>query len=115
MEQKRRYRQYQARTQRLPANYHATIGALERYMQFFGPGKADSLLSMLEDLVELFEQSAVNRTPIREIVGQDPVEFAEEFLRNYPEGQWISRERERLTGAVERAAGEGPGGEGMSR
>ena len=110
-EQKRRYRQYKARTERLPASYHTAIDALERYMEFFGPGKGDSLLSMLEDLVDLFEQSAANGTPIREIVGEDPVEFAEAFLRNYPEGQWISRERERLTSAIERAAGEDTGNE----
>jgi DNA-binding ferritin-like protein (Dps family) len=114
-EQKRRYRQYKARTERLPANYHTAIDALERYTQFFGPGKGDSLLSMLEDLVDLFEQSAANGTPIRKIVGEDPVEFAEAFLRNYPEGQWISRERERLTSAIERAAGEDTGNEGISR
>ena len=115
IEQKRRYRQYKARTKQLPASYHTAIDALERYMQLFGPGKADSLLSMLEDLLDLFEQSAVNGTPIGEIVGEDPVEFAEAFLRNYPEGQWISRERERLTSAIERAAGEDAGNEGMSR
>jgi len=27
---------------------------------------------MFEDLLDLFEQSAANRTPIREIVGEDP-------------------------------------------
>jgi hypothetical protein len=45
----------------------------------------------MEDLAELFEQSAANGTPIREIVGADPVEFAEAFQRDYPEGQWTSR------------------------
>jgi DNA-binding ferritin-like protein (Dps family) len=115
MEQKRRYRQYKARTERLPANYHSAIDALERYTQFFGPGTGDSVLSMLEDLADLFEQGAANRTPILEIVGEDPVEFAEAFLRNYPEGQWISRERERLAGAIERAAGEDTRSEGISR
>ena len=47
------------------------------------------MLSMLEDLVDLFEQSAASGTPVREIVGDDPVEFADAFLRNYPQGQWI--------------------------
>jgi DNA-binding ferritin-like protein (Dps family) len=108
IEQKRRYRQYKARTKQLPANYHTAIDALERYMEFFGPGKADSLLSMLEDLADLFEQSAANGTPVRAVVGEDPVEFAEAFLRNYPEGQWISRERERLTNAIDRVAGNEP-------
>ena len=33
------------------------------------------------------------------------------FLRNYPKGQWIIRERERLTNTIERAAGENTGSE----
>ena len=33
------------------------------------------------------------------------------FVQNYPEGQWITRERERLTNAIERAAGEDTGTE----
>lgn len=73
------------------------------------------MMSMLEDLADLFEQSAANRTPVRDVVGEDPVEFAEAFLRNYPEGQWISREREQLTSAIERAAAEEGGNERVSR
>ncbi|WP_437727608.1 DUF1048 domain-containing protein [Sorangium sp. So ce861] len=108
IEQKRRYWQYKARLEQLPANYRAAIDALERYMLHFGPGEADSLQSMLDDLADLFEQSAANGTPVRAIVGEDPVEFAEAFLRNYPGGQWISRERERLTNAIDRVAGNEP-------
>ena len=102
---KRRYRQYKARTAQLPENYRTAVDALERYLEFFGPGNGDGVLSMLEDLADLFEQSVANGTSIREVVGKDPVEFAETFLRNYPKGQWISRERERLTNAIDRVAG----------
>ena len=115
LEQKRRYRQYKARTSRLPASYHTAIDALQRYSYYFGHGTTDGGLSMLEDLADLFEQGAANGTPIRKIVGDDPVEFADAFLRNYPEGQWIVRERDRLTSAIERAAGEDTGNEGISR
>jgi DNA-binding ferritin-like protein (Dps family) len=107
IEQKKRYREYKARAERLPANYRTAIDAVERYMQYFGPGTGDGTVRMLEDLIDLFEQGAANGTPIREITGADPVEFAETFLRNYPEGRWITRERERLTRAIARAAGEG--------
>ena len=41
--------------------------------------------------------------------------LAEAFPQNYPEGQWISRERERLTSAIERASGEDTATEGVSR
>jgi hypothetical protein len=43
------------------------------------------------------------------------VEFGEAFLRNYPAGQWIIREQERLTRAVEQAEAEDTGTQGMSR
>jgi|SRR5215211_1428468 len=50
-----------------------------------------------------------------EPAAEDPVEFAEAFLRNYPAGQWITRERERLISAIERAAGENTANPGRSR
>ena len=53
---------------------------------YFGPGTATARRRMLEDLADLFEQGAADGTPIREIVGEDPVEFVETFVRNYPEG-----------------------------
>ena len=99
---KGRYRRYKARTSGLPVNHRTAVDALERYLQHFGPGKAESLLSMLEDLADLFEQSVADGTSVRAIVGEDPVEFAEAFLRNYPEGGWVGRERERLTAAIDR-------------
>jgi DNA-binding ferritin-like protein (Dps family) len=102
LEQKKQYRQYKARVEQLPADYRAAATALERYLMYFGSiTKGDVLVSMLGDLADLFEQSAVDGTPIREIVSDDPVEFAETFLRNYTGGQWINKERERLTKAIE--------------
>jgi DNA-binding ferritin-like protein (Dps family) len=101
---KRRWRAYKARTRQLPAGYRTAIEALERYLTYFGAiTRGDVLVSMLEDLADLFEQGAADGTPIRAIVGDDPVEFAEEFLRNYAEGPWINKERARLTEAIARA------------
>lgn len=104
---KRRWRQYKARVKQLPENYRTAVEAIERYLMYFGAiTKGDILMSMLEDLADLFEQSAVSGTPIRAIVGDDPVEFAETFLANYSEGQWINKERKRLVNAIDRAAGD---------
>ena len=122
--EKRRWRQYKSRKRQLPASYHTAIDALERYLTYFGAiTKGDILVSMLEDLLDLFEQSAASGTPVRAVVGDDPVEFAETFLQNYSEGQWINKERARLTSAINRAAGEETsadtaeetGSEGMTR
>jgi DNA-binding ferritin-like protein (Dps family) len=65
-----------------------------------GPGGDGG--AILADLIDLFEQSAANGTPIREVVGEDPVAFIEAFIENYPEGHWRARERERFIRAIER-------------
>ncbi|MET8051564.1 DUF1048 domain-containing protein [Streptosporangium sp. NPDC005286] len=111
LEDKRRWRQYKARIRVLPENYRTAVEALERYLMHFGPGDGADAASMFEDLADLFEQSAADGTPIREIFGEDPVEFVEAFVQNYSVGRYISRERERFTSAIERAAGEDTGRE----
>ena len=104
---KRRWRQYKTRTRRLPENYRTAIAALERYLTYFGAiTNGDTLMAMLEDLADLFEQSAASGTRVRAIVGDDPVEFAETFLANYSEGRWINKERKRLTDTIDRVAGD---------
>ncbi len=103
-DEKRRYRQYKARKAQLPASHREAIDAVERYALRFGPGTGDTLVPMLEELVETFEQSAADGTSAGEIVGDDPVAFAETFVRRYPASPWVAREQQRLTQAVARAA-----------
>lgn len=106
---KKRYRQHKTRTAQFPGDYRTAITALDRYLMYRGAiTRGDLLVRMLEDLADLFEQSAADQTPIRDVVGDDPVEFAEAFLENYSEGQWINTERERLTQAINDAAGDRP-------
>ncbi|MCR2783380.1 MULTISPECIES: DUF1048 domain-containing protein [unclassified Microbacterium] len=114
-EEKKQYKQYKARVEQLPADYRTAAMALERYLMYYGSiTKGDIMLAMLRDLADLFEQAAADGTPIRAIVGDDPVEFAEEFLRNYTAGQWINKERARLVKAINGVTGDGTGKEAES-
>jgi DNA-binding ferritin-like protein (Dps family) len=105
---KRRWRAYKARVRQLPENYRTTVEAIERYLMHFGPMDGDSAASLLEDVADLFERAAADGTPIREIVGEDPVEFVEALIGNYEKGGYVTRERKRLTDAIARAEGERP-------
>src|SRR5690606_15236267 len=78
---KRRWRQDKARERRLPGNYRATVHAIERYLMYFGPADGDSAASMFEDLADLLERAAADGTPIRAIVGENPVDFVEAFAQ----------------------------------
>jgi DNA-binding ferritin-like protein (Dps family) len=106
----RRWRHYKGRTRQLPENYRTAVDAIERYLMSFVPVDGDSAAAMFEDLADLFERAAADGTSIRDIVGKDPVEFVEAFVQNYSKGGYVpTRERQRLTSAIERAEEEDGG------
>ncbi|WP_405441148.1 DUF1048 domain-containing protein [Streptomyces avidinii] len=101
---KKRWRAYKARVKELPESRRTAVEAIERYLMHFVPTDGDSNASMFEDLADLFEQAAADGTPIREIVGEEPVEFADAFARNYSEGGYVpAGAKKQLTEALARA------------
>ena len=104
LEQKRQYRQYRARIEALAEPYGAVAKALQRYLMYYG-GVTDgeTAVKMFGDLADLWERAAADRTPVRAIVGDDPLEFADTFAAAYTGKRWIDKERARLTKAIEDA------------
>jgi DNA-binding ferritin-like protein (Dps family) len=109
LEQKKQYKQHKARIDALPEPYGSAAKALQRYFTYYG-GVTDgeTIVMMLGDLVELWERAAADGTPVRSIVGEDPVDFAETFAQAYSGTHWIDKERARLTKAIEDAERGGP-------
>jgi DNA-binding ferritin-like protein (Dps family) len=104
LEQKRLYRQYKAHIEALPEPYGTVAKALERYFMVYGGiTDGETAVKMWGDFADLWERAAADRTPVRAIVGEDPVEFAETFAQAYTGKQWIDKERARLTKAIEEA------------
>lgn len=102
--QKKQYKHDKARIDSLPEPYGAAASAMHRYLTYYGGiTDGDTLLTMFGDLADLWERAAVDRTPIGEIVGEDPVEFAEMFAQAYNGKRWIDKERARLANAIEDA------------
>jgi DNA-binding ferritin-like protein (Dps family) len=104
LEQKKQYRQATARIAALPAPYRDAAKAIGRYVMYYsGTTDGDTLTTMIGDHADLWERAAVDGTPVREIVGDDPVGFAEEFAAAYSGTHWIDKERARLTKAIDAA------------
>ncbi|MEO8907488.1 MAG: DUF1048 domain-containing protein [Microbacteriaceae bacterium] len=104
LEQKKQYKQERARIDSLPEPYRAVATAMHRYFMYYGGiTDGDTLITMFGDLADLWERAAVDQTPIREIVGDDPVDFAETFAQAYSGKHWIDKERARLTKAIQDA------------
>jgi DNA-binding ferritin-like protein (Dps family) len=114
IEQKKRFRRYEARKKQLPATYREALDAIQRYTYYNAPADGENLLRLLDDLIGLFEEAVANGTLLQDVVGDDPVEFAEGFIRNYSQPAWIAKQRERLTRSIKNVTEEsGPmGGEG---
>ncbi|MEZ3161956.1 DUF1048 domain-containing protein [Microbacterium sp. BWT-B31] len=104
LEQKKQYKQAKARIEALPEPYAAVAKAVERYLAYAG-GVVDggTLVAMHSDLADLWERAAADGTPVRDVVGDDPAAFAEEFAAAYSGKQWIDKERARLAKVVEDA------------
>jgi DNA-binding ferritin-like protein (Dps family) len=108
LEQKKQWRQYKARVKALPEPYRGAANAVERYFMASGSitVEGETLVTMFGDLADLWERAAADGTPVREIVGEDPAEFAEAFARAYSGKRWIDKERERLNKAIDDAESE---------
>ena len=101
LDDKKAYRQYKARIAALPEPYGSVAKALERYfMVYGGVTDGDTAVKMFDDFADLWERAAADGTPVRAIVGEDPVEFAETFAQAYTGKQWIDKERARLIEAI---------------
>ena len=68
-------------------------------------GDPAMMITMLNDFADLWERAAADGTPISEIVGDDPVEFAEAFAAAYAGKRWIDKERTRLTDTIRGLSG----------
>ena len=104
LEQKRQYKRDRARIDALAEPYRSVAKALWRYFMYYpGITDEDDTLKMSTDFAELWERAAADGTPVRAIVGENPVEFAEAFADAYARKQWFDKERARLIKAVEDA------------
>jgi DNA-binding ferritin-like protein (Dps family) len=104
LEEKKQCKHYKARIEALPEPYGSVAKALQRYFMYYGGlTDGDTIVKMFGDSADLWERAAADGTPVRAIVGEDPVEFAETFAQAYTGKQWIDKERARLIKAIEDA------------
>jgi DNA-binding ferritin-like protein (Dps family) len=104
LEQKKQWRQYKARVEALPEPYRGAAKAVERYLMYAGGVvDGDTIVQMYADLADLWERAVADGTSVRDLVGDDPATFAEEFAAAYNGQQWIAKERDRLNKAIDEA------------
>ena len=107
LEHKKQYKQAKARLDALPEPYLTAANAFNRYLMYYGGvTDGDTMVRMFVDLADFWERAAVDGTPVAEIVGDDPVDFAETFAQAYGGKRWIDKERARLVEEIDRVTRE---------
>lgn len=100
IKEKKQYYAYKRRKEQLPANYKLAVDALETYM--FNFAKGGGFQVVLDDMLQLFEESAIEQIPVADIIGSDPVDFATTLMAQYPEELWIIKIQNKLRKEIER-------------
>lgn len=98
-EGKKQYKEFKKQKAKLPSKYFQAFDALEKYMWNFAGG--NDFQFVLDDLLQLFEESAYEGVPVKEIIGEDPVEFVTNFMAQYPEEQWLIKMQNKLRKEIE--------------
>lgn len=84
---KKQYRAFKKAEHELPEPYRSTLEALEKYMWNFAKGSG--FMAVLEELLDIFQESAQQGIPVANIVGADPVAFCDEIMAQYPDDLWL--------------------------
>lgn len=121
---KRRWREYRARVKALPTAYRRAVEALQRFLMYRvihheamtgEVTNGDVLVDPYVELAEVFERAAADGTPVREVVGADPLRFADTLLSKHgaaggSDREWVDKEQQkeqqRLVGAIAQAEAE---------
>lgn len=101
---KKRYRQFKRDIAALPQPYGDTLLALEKYIWNFAA--SGSIMDALEGILQLFQESAAEGLPVAQVIGGDPVEFAESIMAQYPDELWMSKMQKKLRLQVREAQNE---------
>lgn len=99
IQEKREYRAYKKRVNKLPEKYRKAMKAIENYMWNYAKGSG--MLEILRNILEMFENSASDGLSVRDVVGDDIAKFADSLLAEFPEETWMDKMRKKLRDSIE--------------
>ena len=104
-EEKRRYRQMEARVEALPEDYQFVYRKIQHYMWSHAGGDGMEMIPVFADLIELFEAGAADGKRVIEVTGKDVAAFCDELLGTMK--TWTKHWHEALNRDIARRLGKG--------
>lgn len=99
LDEKREYRNNEARAKALPAEYAKAYREIKKYIF-----QTSGLLSFepLKVMVDMFEEAAADGKPVLEITGSDVAAFADELVHG--EKSYFEQQREKLNSKMKKTS-----------
>ena len=94
MGDKKEYKEQMARVEALPEDYRFVFEKMHEYMWSFAGGDGSDMLKTQQELIELFEISAIDGKHVLEVTGEDVAGFCDEFIRDTK--KWTDNYGEKL-------------------
>ena len=79
---KREYKEFLKRIKALPDDYRFVFDKIQKYMWSLAGGDGYDIISLQQNLLELFEASASDGKKVIDVTGKDVAEFCDELLLN---------------------------------
>ncbi len=79
---KREYKEFLKRIKALPDDYRFVFDKIQKYMWSLAGGDGYDIISLQQNLLELFEASASDGKKVIDVTGKDVAEFCDELLQN---------------------------------
>jgi DNA-binding ferritin-like protein (Dps family) len=102
-QEKRRYREMQARVTALPEDFRFVFHKLEHYLWNHAGGDGMDMIPLMADLLDLFEQGAADGKQALEVTGTDVAGFCDELLRTTR--TWTAQAHDALNRDIARKLG----------
>ena len=80
--EKKEYKAMMERVKALPEDYQYVFKKIQSHMWMFTSGAGYDMMHIHQDVLELFEQGALEGKNVLEVTGDDVSAFCEELLKN---------------------------------
>ncbi|MDF2865851.1 MAG: hypothetical protein K0R72_669 [Clostridia bacterium] len=82
LEEKRRWRAFMARVEKLPADYQIVYREIQKYLFKIGPVELTEGIGLLTGIVELFEDGVASGKKVLEVTGEDVGLFCDDLVKD---------------------------------
>ena len=100
------YKVYKKRIHTLPKDYQIVFKEIEAFMWNFALGSGRGMMSVLTDILELFESGAQGGKNVFSIVGEDVSDFCDGILKEVQAQTWTGKKKEMLNQTIHKKLGE---------